>query len=194
MAGVVKKLARSLSERFASTWRLLSDTTAFLSRTSVFDQYERQLRDMRGRLQLARDDDHRAAEIRKEIVNLRSSLRLQGYDLSLGALELSVKGFRGDASIAEGYRRVVIFIGSKGLRVLSGDGNHIELHDRLEAALSGRASIEIQSKHYLWYRWSQGLLSLSGAATETAEDFETLQAWCENPENRLNMIAAMKKP
>jgi hypothetical protein len=193
MAGVVKKLTRSLSERFASTWRLLSDTTVFLSRTSVFVHYESQLRDLRGRLQLAHDDDREAAAIRKEIVELRASLRLQGYDLSLGALELSVKGFRGDASIAEGYRRVVIFIGTKGIKALSGEGNHIELHDRLEAALSRKTSIEIQSKHYLWYRWSQGLLSLSGAATETAEDFEELQAWCENPEKRLSIIAAMKK-
>jgi hypothetical protein len=194
MAGVVKKLTRRLSERFASTWRLLSDTTVFLSRTSVFEHYELQLRDLRGRLQLAHDDDSKAGEIRKEIVELRSALRLQGYDLSLGALELSVKGFRGDASIAEGFRRVVIFIGTKGIKVLSGEGNHIELHDRLESALSRKASIEIQSKHYLWYRWNQGLLTLSGGATETAEDFEGLQAWCENPENRLSIIAAMKKP
>jgi hypothetical protein len=193
MAGVVKKLARSLSERFASTWRLLSDTTAFLSRTSLFEHYENQLREMRGRLQTSQNDDRVAAEIRKEIVELRSSLRLQGYDLSLGALELSVKGFRGDASIAEGFRRVVIFLGEKGMRALSGESNHIELHDQLESTLPSRASIEILSKHYLWYRWNNGLLSLSGAATETADDFERLQSWCENPENRLRLLATMKK-
>jgi hypothetical protein len=193
MAGVVKKLARSLSERFASTWRLLSDTTTFLSRTSMFDYYESQLREMRARLQGSRDDDRAAAEIRKEIVELRSSLRLQGYDLSLGSLELSVKGFRGDASIAEGFRRVVVFIGQKGIRALAGESNHIELHDQLESMLPAKASIVILSKHYLWYRWNNGMLSLSGAATETAEDFERLQDWCANPENRLSMLATMKK-
>jgi hypothetical protein len=193
MAGVVRKLARTLSERLASNWRLLSDTTAFLSRTSVFEHYEAQLRDLRARLQASRGDERLTGDIRKEITQLRSSLRLQGYDLSLGALELSVKGFRGDAALAEGYRRVVLFIGAKGIRALAGDANHIELHDRLEFLLAGRASIEIRAKHYLWYRWSQGLLSISGAATETAEDFEELKAWCENPENRLNLLAAMKK-
>jgi hypothetical protein len=193
MAGVVKKLARSLSERFASTWRLLSETTAFLSRTSLFEHYENQLRDMRGRLQSSKGDDRVAAEVRKEIVELRSSLRLQGYDLSLGNLELTVKGFRGDASIDEGFRRVVVFIGNKGIRALAGEANHIELHDQLESLLPAKASISISSKHYLWYRWSNGLLALSGAATETAGDFELLQAWCKNPENRLSLLATMKK-
>jgi len=192
MARIVTKIARSLSERFASTWRLLSDTTAFLSRTSAFEHYEAQLRSLRSRLQASQGDDRTTGEVRKEIVQLRSSLRLQGYDLSLGALELSVKGFRNDVSLVEGYRRVVVFIGSKGIRVLAGEGNHLELHDLLESALSRKTSIDIQTKHYLWYRWSSGLLSLSGSATETAEDFEWLQAWCENPENRLSLLAAMK--
>jgi hypothetical protein len=193
MAGVVKKLARSLSERFASTWRLLSETTAFLSRTSLFEHYENQLREMRGRLQSSRADDRAAAEVREEIVELRSSLRLQGYDLSLGNLELSVKGFRGDSSVDEGFHRVVIFIGERGIRALAGEANHIELHDQLESLLPAKAPIAILSKHYLWYRWSNGLLTLSGAATETAEDFELLQEWCENPENRLSLLASMKK-
>jgi hypothetical protein len=193
MAGVVGKIARSLSERFASTWRLLSDTTSFLSRTSALEQYERQLRDLRARLQTSQGDDRMTGSIRKEVIELRASLRLQGYDLSLGSLELSVKGFRSDASVNEGFRRAVVFIGPKGIRALAGEANHIELHDRLEAGLSSKAPIEIRSKHYLWYRWSGGLLSLSGAATETEADFERLREWCENPENRLSILATMKK-
>jgi hypothetical protein len=193
MPGIVKKLARELSERFASTWRLLSDTSSFLSRTSVFEQYEAQLRDLLNRLKFARGDERLTGEVRKEIVDLRTSLRLQGYDLSLGTLEMEVKGFRSDASLAEGYRRLVIFIGEKGLRLITGEENHIELHDILESRLSRSGAIAIRSKHYLWYRWSGRLLSLSGSATESAEDFERLQEWCENPENRLSILATMKK-
>ncbi len=192
MARVGGGFKQRLSERFSSTWKLLSETTSFLAKTSAFSSYENQLRDLRKRLQLSHGDDRITNDLRREIIALRSALRIQGYDLSLGSLELSVEGFRSDAAIAEGYRRAVLFIGEKGLRALAGEANHAELHDRLETASRRGEPIAPRHKHYLWFRWKAGTLSISGSATETAEDFERLRAWCEVPENRLGLLGIMK--
>jgi hypothetical protein len=186
----VGELARRISERFTSTWKLLSETTSFLAKTSVFPHYEHQLRELRSRLYYARGDDRITTSVRKQIIELRASLRLQGYDLSLGSYSLVIDGFRTDASISEGYRRVVVFIGDFGVRVLAGSANHIELHDMLEAAIARTGDMVVRQKHYLWYRWRGVTLSVSASATEIASEFERFQAWCEVPENRLAFLAA----
>ena len=193
MAGLAKRISSSIAERLASTWLLLSDTTNFLARTSVFPQYENQLREMRARLGASRDNIDALRTIRKELTELREALRLQGYDLSLGKLELSIKGFRNDAAIAEGFRRIVIFIGAKDLWFIVGDDNHITLHDHLDEECVRRGISDIQHKHYLWYRWNNGLLMLSGADSEPAEDFELLKAWAEVPEHRLFLLGRLKR-
>jgi hypothetical protein len=192
MPGFAKRLTTSLSEKMASTWVLLSDTTNFLSRTSIFGQYETQLRDMRSRLSSSKANDDEIRLVKKELIELRAALRIQGYNLSLGALELSVKGFRNDAAIAEGFRRIVIFIGAKNQIVyITGDDNHRVLHDFLEAECEKRGVSGIVQKHYLWFRWNHGLLLISGADTEGAEDFERLQEWAEQPENRLALLGKL---
>ena len=193
MPGFTKRLATSLSERLASTWVLLSDTTNFLSRTSVFGHYESQLRDMRSRLASSKDDTQVVRAIRKELTELREALRFQGYDLSLGTLELSVKGFRNDAAVVEGFRRIVLFIGDRVVYYLAGEDNHRELFDALDAQVSARNLSGITQRHCLWYRWSNGLLMISGADSETAEDFERLKTWCELPEHRLALLGRLKK-
>jgi hypothetical protein len=188
----VGELARRITERFSSTWKLLSETTSFLAKTSVFPQYEHQLRELRSRLYYAQGDDRITTTVRKQIIELRASLRLQGYDLSLGSLSLSVHGSRGDESLSEGYRRLVIFIGEAGIRALAGTANHLELHDMLEAHIAGKGDFTIRQKHYLWYRWLGSTLSLSAAATESASEFERFKAWCDLPENRLALLSAIK--
>jgi hypothetical protein len=176
----------------ASTWVLLSDTTNFLSRTSIFTHYEEQLRDMRQRLSTKNSDEEMRA-IRAELTELRAALRVQGYDLSLGALDLSIKGFRNDAAVAEGFRRMVIFIGVKDLWYITGEDNHRALHDYLDAECDRRGISDIKQKHYLWYRWSNGLLLISGADTESAEDFRKLQDWAELPDNRLRILGKLHR-
>jgi hypothetical protein len=193
MPGFAKRLKSSLAERMASTWLLLSDTTNFLSRTSVFAHYELQLRDLRRRLGSSKDNIDELRAIRKELVELREALRIQGYDLSLGKLDLSIKGFRNDAAIAEGFRRIVVFIGSRNLWFIAGEDNHNVLHDHLEAECYKRGIEDILHKHYLWYRWSHGLLIVSGADSESAEDFLLLQAWAEHPEHRLAFLGKLKR-
>ncbi len=193
MAGLARRISETLAERRASTWVLLSDTTNFLSRTSVFNQYESELRELRLRLRNSQDDDAELRDIRKVLIEMRAALRVQGYDLSLGALELSVKGFRNDAAISEGFRRLVLFIGAKDLWFITGEDNHRVLHDHLESECDRRRISGVSQKHYLWFRWTHGLLSLSGADTETAEDFESLKAWCEQPDNKLRLLGKLKK-
>jgi hypothetical protein len=193
MAGFAKRIRTSLAERMATTWVLLSDTTNFLSRTSIFNQYEAQLRDLRFRLSVSEADDSELRAIRKELTELRAALRIQGYDLSLGKLELSIKGYRNDASVAEGFRRIVIFIGAKDLWFVTGEDNHRALHDFLEGECERRRISSVKHKHYLWYRWNHGLLLLSGSDSEGAEEFQKLQEWAERPENRLALLGKLRR-
>jgi hypothetical protein len=193
MAGLFKRVASGLSERLASTWTLLSDTTYFLSRTSVFAQYEADLMEMRRLLTNSGKNEAVIRDIRQRLVELRVSLRLQGYDLTLGGLELSIQGFRGDASVVEGFRRLVLFIGSKELWTLVGDANHRVLHDYLDSDLNRKRVGDVLAKHYLWYQWRHGLLVVSGSDSESKEDFDRLKAWSELPENRLRLLGAMKR-
>jgi hypothetical protein len=131
--------------------------------------------------------------IRKELTELREALRIQGYDLSLGKLDLSIKGFRNDAAIAEGFRRIVIFIGAKNLWFIVGEDNHRVLHDLLEAECDKRGISDLLHKHYLWYSWNHGLLVISGADSESADDFRLLQDWAEDPEHRLALLGKLKR-
>lgn len=192
MAGIVRKVAAGISERFASTWVLLSDTTNFLSRTSAFSQYEAELMDFRRRLSSSRRDEEGVHKVRAELVELRKALRLVGYDLTLGALELEVKGFRNDAALAEGFRRMALFIGLRSIWAISGDENHRALHDSLDRECARRGIGDVIQKHYLWYRWTHGLLTVSGSDSETAVDFEGFRLWCEVPENRLLILSRLR--
>jgi hypothetical protein len=193
MAGFAKRISTSIAERMASTWVLLSDTTNFLSRTSIFTHYELQLRELRRRLNSSTNNIDELHAIRKELTELRSALRLQGYDLSLGKLDLSIKGFRNDAAVAEGFSRIVIFIGKKNLWFITGDDNHRVLHDLLESECDKRGISDILHKHYLWYRWNNGLLMISGADSEPAEDFQVFQKWAEEPEHRLTLLGKLRR-
>jgi hypothetical protein len=192
LAKLGEHLAAELQERFASTWLLLSDTTNFLSRTSVFLQYESTLMEMRRLLSSSSKNSDTERSVRRDLTELRKALRVQGYDLSLGKLELTLQGFRNDSSVAEGFNRIVLFIGKREIWYLVGEDNHIELNRRLEQYLGEKAG-EILQKHYLWYRWNHEQLIISGSDTESKDDFETFKAWCSQPERRLHLLAQLKR-
>jgi hypothetical protein len=78
------RLSDMLSDRFSDVWKLLSETTLFLSRTKEFGAHEQQLRTWRSDLQSSGQNPEVAQRIRSELTALRKSLRLQGYDLSPG--------------------------------------------------------------------------------------------------------------
>ena len=190
-ADVIKNL---LADHFSDTWKLLSETSQFLSRTPIFSSYEDELRAWRHDLQTAANSSEKQKRIRQEIVELRISLRQQGFDLSLAKQNLVLDGFRNDASLGEGFRRVVIFFASNGLYWLSGDENHIALAEHLEKQMSAhyrKHGISVLSKHYLWYYRRGNTLILSGSDTETKQDFERLKAMADA--NSLEILAGLKE-
>jgi hypothetical protein len=171
-------LADLLRDRFSDTWKLLSETTLFLSRTREFEAHEGQLRLWRAKLQSSGNDAETRQLIHGEIRELRKALRLRGYDLSLAKQALVFDGFRNDASIAEGFRRVALFITTDGVYWLAGDENHISLAEHLEKRFDEAAAkkkTSITGKHYLWYLRRGNTLILSGSDTELKDDFERLK-------------------
>jgi hypothetical protein len=183
-------IAAALSERFSDAWKLLSETTAFLSRTPDFSHYEPQLRAWRAALQSSRTDLDLAHRIRVELVELRKGLRLQGYDLSLATHELRFEGFRNDACIREGFRRVVLFFTDDDLYWLAGDDNHIALAEYLETRLEVSGGHHVRDRHYLWFKRLGTVLIVSGSDTEAKDDFDRLVAIGEA--NSLFLLGKLK--
>jgi hypothetical protein len=181
-----------LPDRFKDLWELLSETTNFLSRTDDFYLYEQKLRILRAGLQASRNDSAARETIRGDIIQLRRDLRALGYDLSIARQNIICDGFRNDACMAEGFRRVVIAFTSAGIFWLAGDDNHLTLSEFLDARMDGVTGkrISISSKHYLWYRRRGHELTLSGADTELKDDFERLKKIVDL--NPLKVLSALK--
>lgn len=168
----------------------MSDTTIFLSNhTKIFDQYEPMLRRLRHRLEENRSDEEVHRQVRGELVALRRSLRREGYNLRLGSIDLKLEGFRNDDSLSEGFSRcVVAILEDHRVFYVTGTANHIDLDSQLEAQASFRRVRESHtqlSRHYLWYRWTNRVLILSGAATESKENFEDLHDYVEDHKGSL---------
>lgn len=173
-------------------WKLLSETTVFLSRTKEFYLYESQLRTWRAALQTNRRNSEEVGKIRREITELRKQLRLEGYDLSLGKQNLIFEGFRNDACLGEGFRRVVLFFTNEDIFWLAGEDNHITLAEFIEYRIyQEHPGTQIRYKHYLWYCRRGTDLVFSGSDTETKEDFERLKAMGEA--DSLLFLSKLKK-
>ena len=166
-----------LAESASSTWRLLSDTTNFLSRVKLLDSYETELRTWRAQLSRRRTDPQIMKGVREEIVALRRLLREQGHDLRLGSKDIALEGFRHDDAMGEGFRRMVLGLADDDVYYLAGEANHIELAEMLDSQCRQKRSCKPYRLHCLWYRWRNDVLVISGADSETAEMFEDLKAW-----------------
>ncbi len=183
-------ISRFLTDRFAPEWKLLSETETYLSHTPEFHSDENQFREWRRRLQDAKIKDEGLHVLRQEIVTLRKELRLRGYDLTLGSVQLRMEGFRNDDSLAEGFRRVVICICGPDVFYQTGQGNHVDIAEELLDNLSRRRLLERPETHYLWYRRTSRELVLSGSATETKEAFGRLEDRADA--NPLMLLSALK--
>jgi hypothetical protein len=173
-------------------WKLLSETTLFLSRTKEFYLYEDQLRTWRSNLQMKRKNPEEIAKIRREITELRKQLRHEGYDLSLGKQNLIFAGFKNDACLREGFKRVVLFFTNEDIYWLTGEDNHITLGEFLDRRFyEERQRGQVRYKYYLWYRRQGTDLILAGSDTETKENFERLKAMGEA--NSLLLLSKLKK-
>jgi hypothetical protein len=170
-------LLNRIAEKVSSTWILLSDTTNFLSRAGLLERHEKELREWRADLARFRRNPARVRDIRDAIVALRRLLRTQGYDLRLGSKDIALEGWRHDDAVAEGFRRVVVGITENDVVSLAGEVNHIELAEALEHRLQSQRRQFSCDMHFLWYRWRNQVLVLSGAASETAEQYERLKEY-----------------
>lgn len=188
----MRTIFNRLAESFSSTWRLLTDTTNFLSRIGMLETYETELRAWRERLSRAQNDQLVVHQVRDEIVAVRRLLREQGHDLRLGSKDIALEGFRHDDSMAEGFRRMVLGVAESDLYWLTGEANHIELADRLDQLCRERRGCKPFALHCLWYRWRNNVLVLSGAASETAEMFEEFrQYFSKNREFLLKKLSRL---
>jgi hypothetical protein len=178
-----------IAESVSSTWLLLSDTTNFLSRVRLLEEYDKEIREWRSDLARFRNMPSKVREVRDNIVALRKLLRARGYDLRLGSKDITIEGWRHDDAAGEGFRRLVLGIAGDEVVYLAGDVNHIELADALEQRLLAQRRIGGVDMHFLWYRWRNQVLVLSGAASETAEQFDKLKAYfAENREHLLRRL------
>ena len=185
------RLLNSLRDSFQSDWKLLSETEHFIASTPLHRNYEQQFALWRKRLQTGKNDAVRAS-VREEIIALRKMLRIEGYDLSLGAIQLIVKDFVNDDAAARGFRRVVLCFCDAGLFWLSGEANHLELAGDLQAELERKRLYVHPEMHYLWFLWDRNALLLSGSATELPEAFERLQTRVQtNPQKILRYLKAL---
>lgn len=177
-----------IKERFTSTWKLLSATGSYLSRTRDYSRYEQQLHQLLFRLQTHSTNSDEIEIIRKEILLLRKTLRSQGHDLSLGTYFISFQDFRNDASLGEGFRRLVIHITQQRIYYIYGQENHVTLTEFLEQKITPLLiNGQFVMRNYLWYKWQGNTLALSGSDSESQENFERLKAF-----GGVNMLFMLK--
>ena len=181
----IRAAITNIQESFVSVWTLMSDTTIFLSNhTKIFTQYEPMLRRLRHQLERNRNDMDTHREVREQLVALRKVLRQQGYNLRLGSIDLKLEGFRNDDALSDGFQRCVMAImDDDSLYYVTGTANHIELDAQLDAQVGARRLLDTRSqlqRHYLWFRWINRVLVLSGAASEMKEDFEDLREYVKD--------------
>ncbi len=180
-----------LAESASSTWRLLSDTTNFLSRMKLLDDYEQDLRRWREQLARHRTDARIMKDVRDDIVTLRKALREQGYDLRLGSKDIALEGYRNDDALGEGFQRICLGLADDDVYYVAGQANHIELAEMLDEQCRRKRSCKPYHLHCLWYRWRSDVLVLSGAASETQEMFDELKAWF--PANKELLLRKLMK-
>jgi hypothetical protein len=92
--------------------------------------------------------------------------------------------------MGEGFRRLVLGAADGEVYWIAGEANHIELANALENECRSRRACKPFTPHFLWYRWRNNVLVLSGAASETAELFEEFKVYFEkNRELLLRKLA-----
>jgi hypothetical protein len=166
----------SLSKKMTGVLLLADETALLLNRTAIKDRCEGQLGVLRSKLLQAPANPVILEEVSAGLTELRRQMRLAGYDLSMGKYTLVFDGFRHDDSIAGGFKRMVLFTGRDEFFCKTGDENHLTLAGFLDRQINARPGKQVVLEmHYLWYKRTKTAVVLSGAATETAEDYELLK-------------------
>jgi hypothetical protein len=175
----------NLREEISSIWTLLNDTEIFLIRIEKFNEYENDFREWRNKIKLYHNNDTIRTETKKDIINLRKSLRLQGYDLRLGSKDIKIFGFRSDDATLAGYRRMTIVLSKENIYYTTGEANHQELIHQLCIRYNINDIYNLGEVHSLWYRWRDNILQFCGADSESKDDFEKFIEYTKNNKNLL---------
>ncbi len=176
---------------YRSTWELLSETTAFINMREDAGLYQDTLRNWRRRLQEGARNPETERQVREEIVALRKAFRKNGFDVSLGSLDIRCNGFRNETSIHEGYQRIVVLISDREVFYEVGGGNHIDLWEALEQKTRSLPIRGNREYHHLWYVWKGNVLFLAGADSEPKDAFER---FCHIVDTKkLFLLSALKK-
>lgn len=188
---ILGRLKNDLAEKFSTTWRLLSETTQFLSRAEHLPKYEPMLRRWRHTLEGNRSNTEKIQTVRDEIVGLRRELRKSGYDLTLGNRDIKIEGYRNDAAMSDGFVRLVIAVSNAGVFSITGQDNHTLLYRYLSDHLKRKNVYGQTAYHFLWYRWRNNVLVLSGADSETRDNFERFREYVEK--NKMVLLKYLKR-
>jgi hypothetical protein len=164
------------AKKINELWGLLNETALLLNRTAMAGRFANQLAVLRQQLQRVPANPAVLQEVYGALTAMRKQLRLAGYDLSMGKYTLIFDGFRNDDVLGSGFFRVVLFIDKSGAFYWkTGEENHSMLASMLERVLSKNPDLNIVGIHCLWYQRTKTTLILSGAASETGEDYERLK-------------------
>jgi hypothetical protein len=175
----------NLREEISSIWTLLNDTENFLNRIEKFNEYENDFREWRQTIKLYHNNDEIRTRVKQEIIDLRKSLRLQGYDLRLGSRDIKIFGFKSDNATLEGYRRMTIVFNNDNIYYITGEANHQELIRQLCTRYNINDIYNLGEVHCLWYRWKDNILQFCGADSESKDDFEKFIDYTKNNKNLL---------
>lgn len=176
----MKDFVNSIREEIASIWKLLNDTTIFLTRIKKFNEYEKQIKEWRDKLQRFLNNPDIRKEIRQSIIYLRNYFRSQGYDLKLGSKDVGVFGFKSDDAPLHGFKRIVIVIDNDNIFYITGEDNHQDLMRFLALRLKVESIFYFKNVHSLWFRWHNNVLQFCGADSESKEDLEKFKKFIEN--------------
>jgi hypothetical protein len=165
----------NVSKKGNEVWGLINETALFLNRTAVRRRFANSMTTLYAQLQSAPLNPAVLKEVQAALIELRKQLRLAGYDLSMGKYTLVFDGFHND-EIFDRFKRVVLFIDRSGAFYWqTGLDNHVAQASLLEQRLQKTPGYYIVERHYLWFLWTKTTLTLSGSATERAEDYEQLK-------------------
>lgn len=186
----INKIINNLAEKFTSVRVLLFDTENFLKNNQLWNEYESTFRELRKTLDTYKNSEESISQIKDRIVAIRRSLRLSGYDLKLGNLDINFCGFRSDDAVADGFRRMVLSITNEGkIYFISGTDNHKDLFRFMQLKYP---AADLNDTHSLWYRWRNNILQLCGSDSEPPDNYDLLRKYAEKNKNFiLNKIKSL---
>lgn len=184
------KSINNVQELFVSSWKLLNETTVFLSGTNIFTRYEKKLCNWRNQLTKFPENEQTYKKIKNKLIELRRKLRNEGYDLHSASRNIVINGYKNDNAPSDGYKRLVIFITDQNIYYLAGSDTHAQLAKYLGLKLGIENLKTKPSVHNLWFRWNNNILELCGADSETVDNMEHLRSYLES--HKIHMIKKLK--